>query len=153
MRKPYKTKRPTKEQLAEDVQTLHRQQIAEKYDVTYPCVGNWLRMFGLRTLVRKAKQFDVDTFRELAKTNTTKQLAAEYGVTSTCVSAWCHKHGIRAFKRTRKDSYSRKGRLWPVISKLFYAQEQSDAEIGRQFDCTREYVGQIRAAMRTHGLL
>ena len=149
----YRTKRPTLGQLYTDIQTLTTMQIAEKYGVTYTCVSAWKRRYGIKGGVRQFKEFDVEALRQLAKTNTTKQLAEHYGVTNGCIWRWCHDNGIKPYRRTRKDTYGPRGRLWPVLGTIFTLPDITDAEAARVHDCTREYVGQIRAAAIAHGIL
>jgi hypothetical protein len=101
----------------------------------------------------KTKRPSREELAPLCDQMTTAQIAAQYGVTNSCVWRWLKDDGLQPVKRTRKDVYSARGRMWSVLGFMFNNRTVSDAEIGRLNDCTREYVGQIRAAAIAHGIL
>ena len=128
-------------------------QIATKYGVSYPTIALWTRRFGIEGSVRPTKPLDVARLRELAKTRTTTELAVEFGVVYATVSLWCRTHGIKPKRRTRKDVYSCKSRMFQVLASLMKTSGQRDVDIATVHSCTREYVGQIRAMAVAHGLI
>lgn len=101
-----------------------------------------------KKITHEQKQERLIRFRQLAEAGkSAREIAEDLGVRKNLVHQMSSVLGVVLVRsRSRKSKY-RGSRAFDILKELFHNSAQSDAEISRGFECTREYVGQVRGWM------
>ena len=82
------------------------------------------------------------------------ELAVKHGANYHAMASALKRTGIRAKrKKTTKRRMSNGGRAFKVLGYMMNNPELNHNAIAEQFNCTREYVGQIEAIARQEGII
>ena len=84
---------------------------------------------------------------------TISELAEKHNASYHAMAAALRKSGIRAKRKRTTKRRMAGGRAFKVLGYMMANPEMNHNAIAEQFNCTREYVGQLEAIARQEGII
>lgn len=133
-------------------QSHTRNEIAERFNLTYNQVNNWCRKYNIHPLRQRQEKFVVtEDFIEYAKTHTIGQIINNFHISYATILSACKRENIVPLKvklkhiSEHKGNLRRTGEAMDMIKTLIPVY--TDASIARVFGYSKERIRQIRNEM------
>lgn len=142
------------DQLLKEAPTHTINELAERYSTDYGTIYRILSRYKISAL-RSYEPITKEVLEEIFEEPTTVTEAAEQlHVTPATITTAIKKYGLFGGRRkpTTKDKFSG-FRAFKVLGYMLKNPEENLASIGRRFNCTREYVRQIKEVSILEGII
>ncbi len=142
------------DQLLKDAPTHTINELAERYSTDYGTIYRILSRYRVSAL-KSYEPITKEVLEEIFEEPTTVTEAAEQlHVTPATITSAIKKFGLFGGERkpTTKDKFSG-FRAFKVLGYMLKNPEENLASVGRRFNCTREYVRQIKEVSVLEGII
>lgn len=142
------------DQLLKEAPTHTINELAERYSTDYGTVYRILARYKVEAAKAReplTKEILEEVFQE---PTTIAEAAEQLYVTTGAITSAIKKFGLFGGKRkpTSKSTFTG-GRAFKVLGYIINHPEENLASVGRRFNCTREYVRQIKEVATAEGII
>ena len=142
-------------ELLEKAKTHTTSELADLYSSDTGTIYRILARYQMKAVSAKPEPISKEVLEEIFEEPTTVVDAAkQLHVTPASITSAIKRHGLFKGKRkpTTKDKFSG-FRAFRVLGYMLAHPEENLASIGRRFNCTREYVRQIKEVATIEGII